>query len=193
MLAAAPASPLMILCNVLGLVGFYVRDRSVFLAYLLYLPLLPIGVAGGRPGFPGPVAAARHASRPDPDRPGFRALGLLVDAGPGRETAGLGEGRGEPPALERVLGRILEIESDAMEIDGRRHHRARSGHPRPQRGPPLPRMYAGFQRLPGGTVRTLDPNGPRGSRTRTTSTCCAPGRCASESRVGIVNGARRWW
>jgi endonuclease/exonuclease/phosphatase (EEP) superfamily protein YafD len=31
-------------CNLLGLAGFIVRDRSVLLAFLLYLPLFPIGL-----------------------------------------------------------------------------------------------------------------------------------------------------
>ena len=55
--------PASILLNVLALVGFFVRDRSILLAYLLYLPLVPIGVAGRRPGFSRSLAAARHLAR----------------------------------------------------------------------------------------------------------------------------------
>ncbi len=36
--------PLLLLLNLLGLFGFFVRDRTVFLALLLYLPLLPLGL-----------------------------------------------------------------------------------------------------------------------------------------------------
>jgi endonuclease/exonuclease/phosphatase family metal-dependent hydrolase len=36
--------PTVLLLNALGLIGFFVRDRSLFLAFLLYLPLLPLGV-----------------------------------------------------------------------------------------------------------------------------------------------------
>ena len=36
--------PTVLLLNALGLVGFFVRDRSLILAFLLYLPLLPLGV-----------------------------------------------------------------------------------------------------------------------------------------------------
>lgn len=36
--------PTVLLLNALALAGFYVRDRSLFLAFLLYLPLLPLGV-----------------------------------------------------------------------------------------------------------------------------------------------------
>jgi hypothetical protein len=36
--------PIVLLLNGLGLIGFYVRDRSVLLAFLLYLPLIPLGV-----------------------------------------------------------------------------------------------------------------------------------------------------
>src|SRR5205823_5184623 len=36
--------PTALLLNALALIGFLVRDRSLLLAFLLYLPLLPLGV-----------------------------------------------------------------------------------------------------------------------------------------------------
>jgi endonuclease/exonuclease/phosphatase (EEP) superfamily protein YafD len=49
-----------VLMNVLALVGFVIRDRSVLLALLMYLPLLPIGVIALLVG----VARRRSLSRP---------------------------------------------------------------------------------------------------------------------------------
>ena len=48
-----------LLLNILGLVGFFVRDRSLFLAFLLYLPLLPLGACSVGLG----VGVRRSSSR----------------------------------------------------------------------------------------------------------------------------------
>ena len=39
-----PSAYLLLLLNLLGLIGFVTRDRSVALAFLLYLPMLPLGL-----------------------------------------------------------------------------------------------------------------------------------------------------
>ena len=189
----------LILGNVLGLVGFY-RPRPVGSLWPIssIFPWCRSGSLAVGLGFLDRWRLRRHRPRGDPAsawRPCSPAPGGWM--GTGAEQAGrLGERRGQPPPLERAVGRILEIRS------------GRSGESMVDdiiardpdilvlsEAPPLPGMYAGFQRLPGRRFALSIANHPQDSHAYHFYVLArwpvAPGQRASASSTGGRHGRDR--
>jgi endonuclease/exonuclease/phosphatase (EEP) superfamily protein YafD len=139
--------------NLLGLIGFFVRDRSLLLAFFLYLPLLPLGVCAVCLGFHDWRGPSRWLS------------GFLLVVGLVSMTCGaywmFGRGTGSAPASQRegrelsilqwnvlwgrywntslspwnsIVAEIVDRDPDILVMS---------------EAPPLARMYASLERLPG--------------------------------------------
>ena len=135
--------------NLLGLVGFFVRDRSVLLASLLYLPLLPIGALTVGLGFLDRWRLRRTGW-------GLIVIGLASvlsgswwmigrGASPGasvREDVNIlhwnvlwgGFWRSNQTLWNSMVDDIIARDPDIVVLS---------------EAPPRPEMYAGFERLPG--------------------------------------------
>ncbi len=132
--------PIVLVLNALGLVGFFVRDRSLLLAFLLYLPLLPLGACSVGLG----LGLRRSISRRMRDV--LVVIGLvsmvtcsswMLGRGPGGHHASDPEPDAQSAALERAVGPVLEPSPERVEGHGDRDRRSQPGHPGPERGPAL--------------------------------------------------------
>jgi endonuclease/exonuclease/phosphatase family metal-dependent hydrolase len=182
--------PLVVLLNVLGLVGFFVRDRSVLLAFLLYLPLLPIGAAGLCLG------AWRHRSIPRRLRCLLILTGLLSTVSASLWMFGRGPGSSvgsQDQGLSLLHWNVLwggfwnrhltQWESIVEEIVNRNPDILVLSE-----APPLFRMYRAFDRLPGRRFIVSIPSSRRESHAYHLFVL-ARWPVRFERRVPIVNGA----
>ena len=152
-------SVLIVLLNVLGLVGFFVRDRTLVLALLMYLPLFPIGVVTVGLGL-----LHRRSSAPRL-RASLVLIGVVSALSSGSWMIGRGESRtsrpcrqgADSPALERPLGQLLETSRFPLAVDDPGDRPARSRHPGAERGPAAAANVSGFRASARAPVRHVGP------------------------------------
>lgn len=97
---AGPMTAVLVALNVLGLVGYVARDRTVALALMLYLPLMPLGLAALV------LDLARRGRSLPGCRFGLAAIGLAGAAASGNWM--IGHGPDPAPVLPGIEVRLLQ-------------------------------------------------------------------------------------